>query len=132
MRLLITALLLVHGAAMGQTFACQYTEAAGLKWESGRWRSASFINPPPFFLKIEGDGLTADSVAKAISGLNDRIRCERNQFTKTFSCFDQHGGFLHFDPQRSAGAISQMLGASTERAGYRDSVTVSAFTCQQM
>lgn len=132
MRLLLAALLLVHGTAMGQTFACQYTEAAGLKWENGRWRSTSFMNPPPFFLKIEGDRLTADSVAKAIRGTPSRIRCERNQIANTFSCFDQSGGFLHFDPQRYAGAISQMLGASTGQSDYRDSVSVAAFTCQQM
>jgi hypothetical protein len=131
-RLFVAAMLLVHGSAMAQTFACQYTTSAGLKWENGRWRNVIFVNPPPFFLKIEGDRLTADSVAKAISGLNFEIRCERDRFNNTFSCFDQSGGFLYFSPQRSAGGVSQMLGASSERSDYRDSVSVAAFTCQQM
>lgn len=129
MRLLLAALLLVHGAAMGQTFACQYTASAGLKWENGQWAIKNFRMHPPFFLKIEADALILDSVAKAVRASQSRdIRCEKAHYQGTFSCFDQLGGFMLFDPKTASGGVAQLLGAVVKA----DTPSVAPFTCQQM
>jgi hypothetical protein len=127
MRLLLAALLLVHGAAMGHTFACQYTASAGLNWENGRYMPISHPLPPPFFLKVQEDRLTADSVVKALgSFFIDEIKCIQHRVTG-FSCFDHHGGFMQFSPATGSGGVSHLLGAVTTGRP-----SVSLFTCQKM
>lgn len=63
MRLLLAALLLVHGAAMGQTFACQYTTTVSLTPErSSRWKSAEIPNDAPFFISIINGAIDIEGV----------------------------------------------------------------------
>ncbi len=129
MRLLITALLSVHGAAMGQTFACQYTASAGLNWENGRWEATRFKIDPPFFLAAEGGELTAASVAKALKSENPKSwRCEKTRFGTLFQCVDSLGGLLMFDLKVGRGGVAKILGTVL---GV-DSAVVAPFTCQQM
>lgn len=122
MRLLLTALLLVHGAAMGQTFACQYVATSGLRWENGRWTPTAFKSDPPFFLKVEAGQLTTNPIG--------RLYCDRDN--DGFYCASPYAAFLFFDPKTSAGAVSKMLGSVSQSPSYRDTLSVAPFTCQQM
>lgn len=130
MRLLLAALLLVHGAAIGQTFACQYTAAAGLDWEDGRWKTRSFFTNPPFFLKIEAGRLTPNILDKTVVGFSLQGYCEPERIANYFNCSNGVGTFLFFDPTALAGAISEVGSAITKHR--RGSMSVQPFTCQQM
>ena len=54
--------------AFGQNkpLACQEDASAGLSWENGKWVSRKFVSDQKFILVQTEDGLTADSVAKAL------------------------------------------------------------------
>ena len=136
MRLLLAALLLVHGAAMGQTFACQYTEAAGLKWENGRWKSTEFRTAEPFFLKINGSVLdqkvAADVFGSRSPATAALVHCAKNPSRTTHSCMDGFGTFLFFDESTRLGGRALMFGSASTSSAYRDTTSVAHFTCQQM
>ncbi len=112
MRLLLAVLLLAHGAAMGQTFACQYIASAGLNWENGRWEATRFKTDPPFFLTAEAGELTASSVAKALKSENPKSwRCERFRLGTLFQCVSEtFGGLLIFDLKIGRGGVAKILG----------------------
>lgn len=137
MRLLIATLLLVHGAAMGQTFACQYTESTGFHWENGRWRRTGFNILPPFFLKMNGSNLDQKAVSSVFGSdgeIAKLVRCEKRQMglTNLHSCMDQFGQFLVYDEHTRKGGMAMLGGSTSTDKPYRDSTSVSHFTCQQM
>jgi len=132
MRLLLAALLLVHGAAIGQTFACQYTQSAGLDWENGTWKSRYLEIPRPFFLVVEGGNLTADSAAKVLGSLPKEARCERHPIG-FYSCHTPLTSFLFFNPKELHGVRSEMRGAILRpEARGTHPLSVAPFICQQM
>jgi hypothetical protein len=135
MRLLIATLLLVHGAAMGQTFACQYTGSAGFHWENGGWSTTGFHVLPPFFLKMNGSNLEQKSVADFFGAMGETasyIRCEKHPHRAFHSCMNQYGAFLHFNESTRMGGRAVLGGSDSTSKRYRDSTSVSHFTCQQM
>ena len=134
MRLLLAALLLVHGAAMGQTFACQYIESGGLNWENGRWRSTLFILPPPFFLRMNGSKLDNKVVADLLGSRGasaELVDCANNTYLQTHSCMDGFGTFLVFDERTGQGGRANLTG-STRTQAKRDATSVAHFICQKM
>lgn len=152
MRLLLAALLLVHGAAMGQTFACQYTASGGLYWENGRWSATRFKVNPPFFLRISSGQMDKDSVDKvlnpelpetlrsATTGLPSTISCSKRTVYLSEKrrgdehiCTDMGGLVIAFRPALSGGTVAFLGGGLIEAQNqYRDGINVSPFTCQQM
>ncbi len=112
--------------AQNKPLACQEEAMAGLKWENGKWSTKTFISDGKFILVQTKDGLTADSVAKAVNTFPDLVSC-RNEERRT-SCQDQSGGNLYFDPMTLKGGISQLLGA-TSTGTRRDTVTATVFSC---
>lgn len=142
MRALIVALLLAHGAAMGQTFACQYTAAGGLNWENGRWVTRGFRLGAPFFLKVERGSLTEDSVSKILLGSPETVTCrvivDHPPFKERvrYACFNHFGSFIHFSPSDTRGSIAQTFGSVSSGldtgSSTPDSLAISSFTCQQM
>lgn len=137
MRLLLTALLLVHGAAMGQTFACQYTDSAGLDWKNGRWQTTRFHTRNPFFLKLNGSDLDKKTVADFFSSSGAsmaELHCQRHGVMKYYySCLDGYGSFMFFDALTGKGGRSDIYGSAPMTSPeLQDSLTVAPFTCQKM
>lgn len=133
MRILVAYLLLAHGVAFGQAFACQYLESAGLGWESGQWQLRKTPIRQPFFLAIESGDLNADSVAKLLRSHPKDIRCERHPVSGWFSCHNQLASFLFFNPKESQGGVSEIRGSGLPPASRgAHPMTVAPFTCQQM
>jgi len=132
MKKLLTALLItlvgVSVQAQNKPLACQEDASAGLKWENGRWTTKTFISENKFILVQRKGGLTADSVAKALSmDFPDQVSCINN-LPSNISCQDVTGGNLYFDPRTLKGGISQILG-SASNGTRRDTVTVQVFSC---
>jgi hypothetical protein len=112
--------------AQNKPLACQEEAVAGLKWENGKWETRTFFSDGKFILVQTKDGLTADSVAKAVNASPNRISCKNDGIQ--IGCQDLSGGNLYFDPTTLKGGISQLLGATTTGT-RRDTVTVTVFSC---
>jgi len=132
MRRLIVAVMLAAvvftNAARAQTFACQYVMAAGLQWNKGKWSVTGFEVLKPFFLRLEAGTITSDSATKVLFGPVKRCEVEGVKHT----CTDRLGAFLFFDSQRAEGGVASLVGTVGDFPTFRDSVTVSPFTCQKM
>jgi hypothetical protein len=55
--------------AQNKPLACQSDVSAGLSWENGRWVTSTF-NGSKFILVQTKDGLTGESVGKALKAIN--------------------------------------------------------------
>jgi len=113
--------------AQNQPLACLSDESAGLSWKNGKWVVSSFV-PTKFILVQTKDGLTSESVAKAIDALVENVMCRSNYNKTLITCHDPHGGFLMFSPKNLKGGISQLMGA-TLTGNSRDTPTLTAFSC---
>ena len=112
--------------AQNKPLACQVEKAAGLDWVNGRWVAKTFdVNTPKFILVQAKDGLTRDSAAKALDTYPSEISCRSDS---QFTCFDNLGASLYFDPKTLNGGISQLYG-SIASGTKKDSVTVRVFSC---
>jgi hypothetical protein len=124
--------------AFAQTLACQFTDSAGLLWRNGAWQVSKFKVGAPFFLKIESGNVTPKSAAKVMVNNPDGVFCHASRGNRVFCSTgvipDQYalGTSLIFDTKTMKGAISEILGGILQSQDYRDSLSVSAFTCQQM
>ena len=116
-------------SAQDQPLTCQGEKAAGLKWESGRWVTSSFVTGK-FILVQTGQTLTKDSVAKAFSedSLSMGVSCS-TVLSELVSCRNDLGTSLFFDFKTLKGAIAKTFGSTMSGAGYRDTVTVQVFSC---
>lgn len=135
MRVLLAALLLVHSAAMGQTFACQYTAAAGLDWQRGRWQIQEFRPLPPFFIKVANRSIDTESLKQLLGHpaecVSDNLDPETDR--KSWFCFNRIASrTLVFDSQTAVGGTSRLFGSLKSSGERRDSIAVEPFTCQQM
>lgn len=135
MRALIVSLLLVHGAAMGQTFACQYTAAAGLNWQRGRWQIQEFRPSPPFFIKVADGSIDTESLKQLLDHpaecVSDNLDPETDR--KSWFCFNRFTSrTLVFDGQTAVGGTSRLFGSLKSRGERRDPIAVEPFTCQKM
>lgn len=125
---LMLASLSIFTYAQRTPLACQDDAAAGMRWDLGKWNTASFIEDK-FILVLEGRTLTKDSVAKALKEVTPSdITCNATPGRLYISCHDGFGGSLFFSIMNSKGAISNVLGAISE-SNKRDTLSVRAFTC---
>lgn len=137
MRLLIAALLLVHGAAMGQTFACQYTAAAGLDWVNGQWSARQFKPFPPFFLRLKDGAIDPESLAEIIGNpsecISTRLSSGGNVRDSDWFCFNKvTSRTLVFSGDTASGGTSRLFGSLMKSSGaYKDSIGVEPFICQR-
>ena len=131
-KMLLATLLVVCATgvwAEGEPLACQEEDSGGLRWADGKWKTTGY-HTQRFVLVLEGDVLSKTSVMKAFVGddgnsyqvtctnVNPQIRCE-----------DQTGSSLYYDPRVKRGGIARIFGA-TLTSNQRDTLSVSAFTCQ--
>jgi hypothetical protein len=125
--------------AFAQTFACQFTHSAGMAWRSGTWQPTKFKMDAPFFLKTLEGNITSESAAKVMGtkvpqtvschpSIANRVFCSTGTLPQYFAS----GTSLIFDTKTMRGAISEILGGISDKQDYRDSLSVSAFVCQQM
>ena len=113
-------------SAQNKPLACQVEKAAGLDWVSGRWVTKTFdVDTTKFILVQEKDGLTRDSASKALDTFPNLVSCRTDS---QFTCFDNFGASLYFDPKTLNGGISQLYG-SIAKGTKKDSVTVRVFSC---
>jgi hypothetical protein len=128
---LLIALLCVNLAlAQNTPLACQVDAAAGLSWENGQWKTTRFFEKK-FILVLSGDTLTKESAAQALGTLNAyTVSCNTDLNDKMISCIDRAGRSLVFMPETRKGGVSKLFGATMNSKESRDSVQVSAFTCQ--
>jgi hypothetical protein len=114
-------------------YACQDTNSAGLEWASGRWKTTDYFAEKKFFLKIEENRLTVDSV-KSLGGLGVRTTCGSGYKTVEhgviFYCSD-YSDMILFNPSTGTGSRSGLFG-SVVSGQKRDSVFVVTFVCQKM
>ena len=128
--LVLTFALGVGPAAGAQTvFACQYINAAGLRWENNTWVPKNFRTGDPFFLSSVNGELTPQSAADAI-GSSSTV-CQYHAFLNHSSCTDHYGGYVIFDFNTLRGGRSEIFG-SMSNADSRDTLSVSPFVCQEM
>ncbi len=126
MLLILTSSLLSINTASAQNMplACQTDAVGGLEWENGRWVTSSYA-ARRFILVQTKDGLTTESVAKALNNDPQSVSCKKDPLV---TCFDNLGGNLFFNPKNLKGGISQLLG-SISNATKKDSVAVQVFSC---
>jgi hypothetical protein len=130
---LVTISLLPH-RAIAQTFACQYIDSAGLKWEGGRWKSTRFHTGKPFFLKMDGKNLDQKVVADffdSTGAASQEVRCTKPRVIGDHSCLDGFGTFMYFNEVTAIGGRAHLNGA-TSSTSDPDTLSVSPFTCQKM
>jgi len=138
-----TALLIAPAFAQNRPLACQADAAAGLNWENGQWEVTRF-NPEPakFILVQTGNSLTPESVTKLMDYGSTTPTpqsllpsCKTKEFDdplKQVVCTSGYtnGQSLVFSLRTLKGAMSQILGGIMNGPRYRDSVSVTTFTCQ--
>lgn len=117
-------------SAQNKPLACQVDEAAGLKWERGRWTTKKFIIEK-FILVQTGSTLELMSVARTF---HPSMPYPGGVFCKTYvdgeiMCNDLGGGSLFFDLKTLKGGISRLAGSVSNDAADRDTVTVEVFSC---
>ena len=125
--IVLSSIFITNGAiAQNKPLACQVEKAAGLDWVNGRWVTKTFdVDTAKFILVQEKDGLTRDSAAKALDTFPNQVSCRTDS---QFTCFDNLGASLYFDPKTLNGGISQLYG-SISKGIKKDSVTVRVFSC---
>jgi len=126
--IVLSSIFFANGAiAQNKPFACQVEKAAGLEWVNGRWVTMTFnVDTTKFILVQTKDGLTTDSAAKALDNpYPSLVSCRTDS---QFTCFDNLGASLYFDPKTLNGGISQLYG-SISKGTKKDSVTVRVFSC---
>lgn len=111
------------------TYACQYVESAGLKWDKGNWISARFMLSRPFFLFSVDGGLVQESVSKAI-GTQLGFFCN-NVYRNVQTCSTLFGHSVVFNHVTYIGGVARLFGA-THTSHKRDSLSISTFTCTKM
>ena len=126
--IVLSSFFFTNGAiAQNKPLACQEDASAGLKWENGRWTTKTFTSENKFILVQTKDGLTAESVAKAIGNeFANQVSCRNDPIH--INCRDLTGGNLYFEPRTLKGGISQLLG-SASNGTRRDTVSVQVFSC---
>jgi hypothetical protein len=114
--------------AQNKPLACQSDARAGLIWETGRWVVNTF-SPKRFILVQTKDGLTVESVAKALGTVHlADVLCRENMYR--IICSEGYGETLYFDPKTLKGGISSLYGAiEPDKHELKDTVTVTAFSC---
>lgn len=117
--------------AQNQPLACQVDVSAGLKWESGQWKTANFTERK-FILVQRGDTLTKESVAQALQLGNaiSYVTCSTDS-EKLISCLGFGTRTLIFDPATNRGGTSFLSGTANGNNVRRDTPFIEAFTCQQ-
>jgi hypothetical protein len=124
---LLCALFFTSGAiAQNKPIACQTDAVGGLEWANGQWVISKY-GSQKFILVQTNDGLTKDSVAKALhlEEFPQLVTCKKEG---TVTCFDNLGGHLLFDPKTLKGGIAVLYGSISTKA-QRDSVAVKVFSC---
>jgi hypothetical protein len=132
MKKLLSALLItLVGAsvqAQNKPLACQDDATSGLNWENGRWVTSMF-KTGKFILVQAGNTLTKESVAKVFfDTAPNQISCSNDNFRITCNSTFMS---LYFDPKTLKGGISNLLGSTMRDGSYKDSIYVTAFSCQQ-
>ena len=119
----------VSAIAQNKPFACQSDAVGGLRWETREWKVSSF-QAERFILVQTSDGLTKESVGKALKNMPaSQIEC-RNAYQGRISCSDLLGDSLFFDPTTLKGGISLMFGATqSDNDSNKDTLTLVAFSC---
>jgi hypothetical protein len=131
--LLITLLCVNLALAHSKLLECQEAAAAGLKQENGQWK-ANHLILKKFFLELNGDTLTKESVMSAHPDQNEGMKvftplvsCITSSVTGVIKCSLYGEYTLTFDPKSNRGGTSDIGGA---RYADRESVQVRVFTCQ--
>ena len=126
---LLIALLSANLAlAQNTPLACQVDAAAGLKWETGLWKTTRFIERK-FILILSGTNLTKESVSKVMQGVPaDFVTCTKNSDSSIF-CSAPYGDVLFFNPKTYQGGRATIFG-STQNGDNRDTIAAEAFTYQ--
>ena len=118
------------GGSMEQNkpLACQSDMRAGLSWQNKRWVIEKFVEKRFILVQTE-DGLTTESVAKALYDSTDDYGFICRNVRPNISCTGVSGESLYFDPGTLKGGLSYLFGTTGTDMGYRDTVTVTAFSC---
>jgi hypothetical protein len=140
MRLFLIIILSLHGAAVGQTFSCQYVAGGGLTWENSKWAAVAFKVGQPFFLKVLSGQIDLVSVQKVFSPnkegslnlANEEVRCFRPSDDEHY-CMNIFGQSLVFGSTRGGGAVSHLFGSlgSNHTRQRRDDIGVFPFVCEK-
>ncbi len=118
-----------------QVFACQYTDSNGFHFDNGRWKRSSFNVRAPFFLRLQNGKITEESAASPMNGVPAVLKCVTQRsyaLNDTLHTCSDESTQLIFSLNSRSGAVSNMLGAASSNAAYRDSVSVALFNCQHM
>lgn len=114
--------------AQNKPLACQSDIKAGLSWQNKRWVTGQFVEKRFILVQIE-DGLTTESVAKALYGSTDDYGLICRNVRPQISCTGISGESLYFDPRTLKGGVSYLFGTTSTDMASRDTVTVDAFSC---
>ena len=125
--LLLSIFFLNNAIAQNKPVACQTEETVGLNWQNGRWQVTRF-NVKKFILVQAGNLLTTESAGKAIDSPASLVTCKNE--APQISCSGVSGEYLYYDTLNRSGGIARIFGGTMKRPDYRDSVTVSVFTCE--
>lgn len=128
--LLLSSLFVSGVHAQGRPLACQFEASGGLKWERGEWRATRFVDKERFVLVLNSANLDAKSVRKPLGVEKGRDPSCTVTSWGAYSCSDESGGYLLFDSRINRGSVAQVFGGVMADLDYRDTLSVSPFTCQ--
>ena len=117
-------------AQSSSTLVCQYVDAGGLVWDSGRWRASAFTLPQPFALAVMDGVLTPESVARAFSS-SFSFECVTDHSRLLETCTGPIGPALFFNHMINQGVVANIFQAG-QMSSRQDSLIVSSFVCQRM
>ncbi len=126
--------------ATAQTFACQFSAAAGLAWEKNDWKAKRFLNPKPFFLSRSKQSRSLDesSVGEVLylkDYANSKVECGGDQLVscqiKGIDSNFVFGKYLYFSFNSLNGAVTDLSGSVGSPVGGSD-LYVAAFVCQKI
>lgn len=127
-----TALLITPALAQNRPLACQADAAAGLNWKNGRWETTSFFpKPDKFILVSSGKSVTPESVQNVLNEVQPP-NCIAGTADGDIFCVSSYGsGYsLLFSIKTMTGAFAKLFGGIMTGEQYRDTVSVTTFTCQ--
>jgi len=134
--LTIAALLAASMPAFAEksVYVCKYVDAAGFRWESGRWELTRFNTEAPFLFSAKSNSVFPESLETALGMTSREIICHPTfPLDSVQTCSHSVGGVFIFSFDNLNGAVAQTLGGSQNTNDEtKDSLLVRPFVCTKM
>lgn len=129
---------LPNGFAQQSKFTCSFTNAAGMRWANGAWRTTSFqVDAKTFNINVEGGNIDIKSVAQHFGGWGgmnascspiDSINSESRHIRCVMTAVSSK--MLIFNPATKKGMLVTPDGVLLpDEWSRKDDIGIEAFKC---